>query len=370
MKMIDSAHDLRNLVDKARKIDAVAIDTEFVWNRTYFPRLGLIQIALSDEDCHLIDPLGVEDLSPLGELLADQRTVKILHDAPQDLAILHKVTGHVPKNTFDTRLAAGFACLSASLSLGNLIEELLDIKLEKNATRTNWLKRPLDQEQISYALDDVRYLRAARVILINRIIGPEIKAWLQEELDLLNSPRNYNGLNENNRYRKIRGAKSLDRQGLAILRELVVCRERIARKIDRPRGHVVNDSNLVEISKKRPTNLDQLYDTISLPDTVINRWGSQFIAAVQTGQACPKKNLPELERPIRMNKKNAQMLVYLQEFIQLKSGVQGIDPTLIGNNGELKKLVKILSKSSKSEMVRQMEGWRNVFLNDFFRFAT
>ena len=368
--MITSVNDLHTLVNRARQKDAVAIDTEFVWNRTYYPRLGLIQLALSDEDCHLIDPLTIKNLSPLGELLADQRTIKILHDAPQDLAILHKATGHIPKNIFDTRLAAGFACLPASLSLGNLIEELLDIKLEKNATRTNWLKRPLDQEQISYALDDVRYLRATRVILISRIIGPEIKAWLQEELDLLNNPHNYNGLTENNRYRKIRGATGLDRSGLAILRELVVRREHIARKINRPRGHVVKDSSLIEISKARPRHLDQLYDTTSLPTSVIDRWGSQFIAAVKAGLACSEKNLPELERPVRMNKKNAHMLECLQEFIQLKSGVQGIDPALIGNNGELKKLVKILNKSSKSEMVRQMDGWRNIFLNDFFRFAT
>ncbi len=153
--MIVSSDALHALVEKARSTDAVAIDTEFVWNRTYLPRLGLIQLALSDEDCHLIDPLALDDLSPLGELLADQQVIKILHDAPQDLAILHHETGHVPKNIFDTRLAAGFAGLPATLSLGNLINELLDINLTKTETRTNWLKRPLDEEQIQYAQDDV-----------------------------------------------------------------------------------------------------------------------------------------------------------------------------------------------------------------------
>lgn len=370
MPMITTTKDLRNLSEKARSKDAVALDTEFVWNRTYYPRLGLIQMALSDEECYLIDPLMVEDLTPLGELLADQRTIKILHDAPQDLAILYKATGYVPKNIFDTRLAAGFACLPASLSLGNLIEELLDIKLEKTATLTNWLKRPLDEEQITYALDDVRYLRAARIIIINRIIGPEIKAWLQEELDLLNSPQNYNGLTEDNRYKKIRGAKSLDRPGLAVLRELVIRRERIARKINRPRGHVVKDSILIDISKSRPLHLEELYEVTTLSAKVIDRWGSQLVAAVHAGLACPENDQPDLERTVRLNKKNTQMLERLHEFIQLKSNVQGIDPTLIGNSSELKRLVKILSKSSKSEMVRQMDGWRNTFLNDFFRYAT
>src|SRR6056297_3353400 len=111
--MITSSDALHDLVEKARLTNAVAIDTEFVWTKTYLPRLGLVQLALSDEECYLLDPLAVEDLSPFGELLADPSVVKILHDAPQDLAILHSATGFIPKNIFDTRLAAGFAGLSA-----------------------------------------------------------------------------------------------------------------------------------------------------------------------------------------------------------------------------------------------------------------
>jgi len=369
MTIITSSEALHGLIQKARATNAVAIDTEFVWTKTYFPRLGLIQLALSDEDCYLVDPLAIDNLSPLGELLGDQKVIKILHDAPQDLAILQQATGCVPKNIFDTRLAAGFASLPATLSLCNLIEELLDITLSKTQTRTNWLKRPLDEEQIEYALNDVRYLQAARVILINRIIGPEIKSWLQEELDLLNSPHNYNGLQEDNRYKKIRGAKGLDQTGLAILRELAIRRERIARKINRPRGHVVKDSFLIDISKKRLATLDQLHRSTTLSARAIENWGSQLIAATQTGLSCPVEDRPELEKPVRLNKNNNQMLDRLHEFIHLKSSVQGIDPTLIGNSNELKKLVKILNRSCKSKMVRQMEGWRNTFLNDFFRYA-
>ncbi len=367
--MITSSDALRTLIDKARASDAVAIDTEFIWTRTYLPRLGLVQLALSDEDCHLVDPLAIDDLSPLGELLADQSVIKILHDAPQDLAILHQVTGYVPKNIFDTRLAAGFAGLSATLSLGNLIQELLDISLAKTETRTNWLKRPLDDEQVHYALDDVRYLRAARIILINRIIGPEIKSWLQEELDLLNIPENYNGLTSNNRYRKIRGAKSLDAAGLSVLRELSLWRERTAKKNDRPRGHILPDGVLIEISRHRPDTMEQLTAKTSLSAKAAERWGTTLLAAVKAGLACPADSRPQPDRSIRLNRKNADTLDRLNEFIQLKSKVQGIDPMLIGNSSELKKLVKILNKSRRSQLMRQMEGWRKTFLNDFFRYA-
>ena len=136
--LIQNEAELEILVSRAKKTDAVALDTEFVWERTYYPQLGLIQIALSDEDCFLIDPLAIKNLQALGQLLSDRGVVKIFHDAPQDLAILQRATGATPQNIFDTRLAAGFASLPATLSLGNLVKELLDIDLAKDETRTNW----------------------------------------------------------------------------------------------------------------------------------------------------------------------------------------------------------------------------------------
>ena len=114
--IIQNETDLEILVARAKQTDAVAIDTEFVWERTYYPQLGLIQIALSDEDCYLIDPLAIKNLQSLGQLLSDRSIIKILHDAPQDLAILQRVTGATPQNIFDTRLAAGFSNFSAHCS--------------------------------------------------------------------------------------------------------------------------------------------------------------------------------------------------------------------------------------------------------------
>ncbi len=217
---IQNEADLDTLVHLARKTDAVALDTEFVWERTYYPQLGLIQIALSDEDCYLIDPLAIKNLQPLGKLLSDRGVIKILHDAPQDLTILQRATGATPQNIFDTRLAAGFSNLSATLSLVNLVQELLDITLSKEETRTNWLQRPLSDEQTRYALDDVRYLRAIRVVLLNRIIGPKIKSWLQEELNLLNNPASYSGPPDNERYQKIRGTQPPRQTGISYSEKL------------------------------------------------------------------------------------------------------------------------------------------------------
>jgi len=366
---IENETDLVTLVQRARKTDAVALDTEFVWERTYYPQLGLIQIALSDEDCYLIDPLAIKNLQPLGKLLSDRGVVKILHDAPQDLTILQRATGATPQNIFDTRLAAGFSNLPATLSLLNLVKELLDIKLSKDETRTNWLQRPLSEEQIRYALDDVRYLRAVRIILLNRIIGPKIKSWLQEELNLLNNPASYAGPPDNERYEKIKGHNHLDRQGLAVLKNLTTWREGVARKLDRPRGHIVKDAILLEIAKEKPLHVVDLKTRSGLSERAVSKYGTTITAITETTLQQQESTYPHPHQPIRLGKKDKAGLENLSKLISLKCQLLGIAPGLLGNGSELKRLVKTLNSTQKDEpeQLRQTDGWRKHFLQDFFR---
>lgn len=367
--LIQTESDLEILVTRAKQSDAVALDTEFVWEKTYYPQLGLIQIALSDEDCYLIDPIAIKNLQALGQLLSDRGVVKILHDAPQDLAILQRATGATPQNIFDTRLAAGFSNLPATLSLSHLVKELLDINLAKEETRTNWCQRPLTEEQISYALDDVRYLRAARILLLSRIIGPKIKSWLQEELNLLNNPATYAGPDADKRYLKIRSTSSLDQPGVAILKNLSTWRDGMARKIDRPRGHVIKDALLVELAKQKPTTLEEQKVLCGLSDNAIAKYGKIVAAVIETTLKQPEESYPAIERPIRLNQTDRDALEKLNNLINLKAGLLGIAPGLVGNALELKMLITTLNakKSDAAQQLRQTDGWRKSFLEDFFR---
>jgi len=366
---IQNETDLNTLVNLAQKTDAVALDTEFVWERTYYPQLGLIQIALSDEDCYLIDPIAVKNLQPLGKLLSDRGVIKILHDAPQDLAILQRATGATPQNIFDTRLAAGFSDLSATLSLVHLVKELLDISLSKEETRTNWLQRPLSEEQIRYALDDVRYLRAVRVVLLNRIIGPKIKSWLQEELNLLNNPASYSGPPDNVRFRKIRGNSHLDKQALAILKNLTTWREGVARKVDRPRGHVLKDNILLDIARQKPLSTSDLTTNIGLSEKATKKYAKTIVAITETTLDQKESSYPAPHYSIRLSKQEKTSMENLQNLITLKCELLGIAPSLIGNSSELKQLVKTLNSTKKNgpEQLRQTDGWRKHFLEDYFR---
>jgi len=367
--LIQNKTELETLVQQARQKDAVALDTEFVWERTYYPQLGLIQIALSDEDCFLIDPCSIKDLSPLGELLADRSIIKIFHDAPQDLIILRRATGATPQNIFDTRLAAGFSNMVATLSLGNLVKEVLDITLEKTETRTNWLQRPLTPEQISYALNDVRYLRAVRVLLLTRIIGPKIKSWLHEELNLLNNPANYSGPASDKRFNKIRGSTSLDQQSLAILKNLTVWREGVAKKKNRPRGHIIKDTVLLEIARQKIDSPETIKNDTSLSTRAFKKYGKTVAAIARQTISLPEGRYPPMQPSLKLNSGQEASLKRLNGLIALKCELLGIAPGLVGNSSELKTLVTMLSTSNaqNTTQLRQTEGWRKNLLEDFFQ---
>lgn len=367
--LIENEADLELFVHKARQTDAIALDTEFVWERTFYPRLGLIQAALSDEDCYLIDPCAIKDLTSLGQLLSDRSVIKIFHDAPQDLIILHRATGAIPQNIFDTRLAAGFSNLPETLSLSNLIKEVLDITLDKTETRTNWLQRPLSEEQISYGLNDVRYLRAVRVLLLTRIIGPKIKSWLFEELNLLNNPANYSGPAVSDRFSKIKGNSHLDRQGLAILKNLTIWREGIARKLDRPRGHVLKDTVLIEIAKQKFDSIEVVRESGILSNKAYNKYGKNVAAIVKETCKQAIDTYPVLQNSVRLNSSQKESLKNLHNLIELKCELLGIAPSLVGSNSELKLLVKMLSSTQErnSIQLKQTEGWRKNLLEDFFK---
>lgn len=363
--MITSQKDLCTLMEKAMQADSIALDTEFIWERTYYPKLGLIQLALSSDECHLIDPTTIDDLSILGELLANPEVIKILHDAPQDLAILHRATGATPVNIFDTKLAAGFCGLSSTLSLAHLIEELLDIKLQKSETRTNWLQRPLSEDQVKYALDDVRYLRAARVILLSRVYSPEVLSFLEEELKGFHNTLSYHGLTDQERYTKVKGAGSLNISSLAILRELAGWREEQARKSNKPRGHIVPDNVLVTIARNRMTTPQQITNDSGISRKAAKKYLDEMTSAIETGISCPKAQLPPSLKSPRLSEKNKQDLEKLTKMIKLKSDTKGMDPHLLGNLSELKSFIKALSNPEKLKAEKLNSGWRQKFVSEF-----
>ncbi len=361
--MIDTAPDLEALVARARRCPSVAFDTEFVWERTYYPHLGVIQVALSPEECFLVDAVALEDLSPLGALLADAGVVKILHDAQQDLTILCRATGAAGRNVFDTRVAAGFAGLKSTTSLQDLLNEVVAVELAKAETRTNWLARPLSPQQVEYAVDDVRYLQAARQGLLERAAERGHTAWLAEELELLDDPALYETADPRAYFQRIKTSRPLAPRELAVLRELGAWRETEAQRRDRPRSHVVADKALVSLARRKPITLKALHSINHLSSRGVERYGEALLQQVERGLAVGQEEWPP---PILLPADKDvldERTKWVWDHIEQRGAEKDIDPALVASRREVKDLICDGAADNGGRLAR---GWRRAFLGEDF----
>ena len=358
-EMMCASAALRALVDRLQEEAVLAFDTEFTWERTYYARLGLVQIATADGRSFLVDPLAAGDLAPLGELLANARIVKILHDAPQDLMILRRATGVAARNVFDTRLAAGFAGLASTLSLGNLLAETLDVHLAKAHTRADWLARPLAPEELDYAADDVRYLPEVAARLRDRARTAGVEAWLDEDLAALDDPELTADKPVADAYLRIRAAANLAPRPLAALRELAAWREQAARAADLPRRWLLEDGELVAIAAALP----QTPDGLKLKPPATARWGADLLAAVRRAQEMPETNLPP---PVFQPPRDAAFRKELDHAlaeIQARAAARGVDPALVCSRNDLARALQA-GPAATPEDPPLRHGWRAELAGD------
>jgi ribonuclease D len=356
--LIKTEHELNKLVAKALCMPAVAIDTEFVWERTFYPNLGLVQLAL-ERECYLIDPVCIKDLSELGRLLSEPSVCKILHDAQQDLTILKAATGVSPKNIFDTRLAYGFVGASSVLSLASLLEETLNIKLPKTETRANWVKRPLTDNMIEYACDDVKYLTELMHLIINKAEENNTISWLETEMKKFDSASLYAQIQPREYFRKLKGADNLKGRKLAVLRELAGWREKTARRKNRPRGHVIHNYSLIAMAYKCPKKINELKNIDRLSPNSIRKYGSSLINCIQKGLDTPKSLYPEqMEKLPRHRALNSTY-----KAIQTKAAELNIDPALVCSRKELNVFLNGFKDDSwkKSKLAKD---WRKEFAKE------
>ena len=251
MNVIRITAELEAACARARETGVLSLDTEFVWMRTYRPQLGIVQIGSDAENCHALDCMTGMKTDALKELIEDESIVKILHDARQDLTHLHHYTGAVPRNVFDTQLAAAFAGFPAGIGLQKLLMEAVDVGLPKTETRTDWTQRPLSEAQVKYALDDVRYLPALREELLKRADALGTRAWLEEELTKYDDASLCDDYDPNEVWKRVKTRRvRLDGRGFAVLRAVASLREEMAKKWNLPRNWLGDDESLVEMAER------------------------------------------------------------------------------------------------------------------------
>lgn len=360
--VVTSDAALVEVVEAARSGGRVAIDTEFMREKTYYARLCLVQVAV-DGRVWLVDPLAGVDLRPLTALVAAPNVEVVVHAGRQDFDIFYEMHGTVPRRVFDVQIAAGFAGLGASLPYGRLVHALCGMEIVKGEAYTDWCRRPLTQAQSRYAADDVRYLLPAADELHRRLDGSGRSGWAREEMSSLESPASYR-TDRGELWRRVSGRGTLTRRHLGMLRELAAWREECAAARDLPRGWVVKDATLVEIARRAPRTLEQLKSIRGLSGRAAERWGRDIIAAVERGRGAPP---PETgSAPARGLIGRARAVAGLADaVVRARCEGAGIAAELVATRAELDALlVDVLGGGVRPERHRLLTGWRRALAGD------
>lgn len=327
--LIESPAAVDAIVDRLRADGVAAVDTEFVWTRTYFPRLGVVQLGAADGTAWVVAAEAAG--ASLGELLADPATVKILHDARQDLALLSRVTGAWPRNIFDTQLAAGFVGLSSVISLKQLLHDLLGIDLPKTETRTDWCRRPLSPAQLDYAINDVKYAAALRTSLLERVAAQGASGWMTEDMRVYDNDALYAWPDPAEAWRRIKGTDRLSPAELNLLVRLVERRERLAIDWDLPRGWVVDDASLLEAAHahQMPGDGLRLRHRLDRSRLAVLK---QELAAVMLERVEPASD-SAASRPVQPSRR--KLVDDALAFLRQRARALGIAPELYGSRSQV-----------------------------------
>lgn len=294
--LIQSQRELEELFERLRSAPLVAVDTEAASFHRYYDRVYLLQLS-SREETAVVDPLAVESLAPLAQMLADPAIEVVFHDADYDLRLLDREYGFRATALFDTRVAAQLLN-EPGIGLAALLEKYLGVRLDKRFQRADWSARPLSPEMLSYAASDTRYLPALRDILKGKLEELGRLAWAEEEFALLDETR-WAPADGEPAYLRLKGARALRGRELAILRELYEWREAAAQRSDRATFRILNNEPMLTMAKSPPKDLAALKAIPGIGGDQAERRGREILAAVQRGLDVPERDLPRIERPPR-----------------------------------------------------------------------
>lgn len=352
MKTINETSALELFCKQAQSNTFITIDTEFIRETTYWPELCLIQVATENEAV-LIDPLssGLE-LYPLFELLRNENVTKVFHSARQDIEIFYHLTGELPNNLFDTQIAAMVCGFGASIGYEALVQKYTKAKIDKSSRYTNWAQRPLSQKQQEYAISDVTHLRTIYQKLHEKITTEDRYHWLEDELKVLNDPNTYS-IDPYSVWQKVR-VRSPKPRMLAILRELAAWREMKAQQMNVPRGRVLRDDVLVELSAAAPTNSDELNRMRGLTSNIVQNEASSILEKIKVGKELPIEDCPKTRR-IKEEVPGVNALIeMLKLLLIIKADKYHVAAKMIATSDDLEEIAR-----SQDPQVPALEGWRN-----------
>ncbi|MBL8593107.1 MAG: ribonuclease D [Devosia sp.] len=358
MELITSTDVLAAFSKRAAGYDFVTVDTEFLRETTYWPKLCLLQAATRDEAV-LIDPLAPGlDLSPFFKLLANDKVRKVFHAARQDIEIFVKLTGKVPANIFDTQVAASVCGFGDSVSYDNLVRSITKVELDKSSRFTDWSARPLTEKQKVYALADVTHLRDVYAALVKQVDDTGRWDWVEDELAVLESIHTYVVQPEHAWERlKARLAKPRD---VAALKALAAWREQRAQDTDQPRSRILKDDALIELAMQRPLNPES-FDKLRAVQRGYGRSSAaaEIVSILKDVEALPKSDLPKLPDRHRGPSPKGAVGDLLRVLLKSVAEDNGVASRIIATSDDIDALVL-----DDDADVPALKGWRRKLFGD------
>lgn len=339
MSYIDTPHELEAFCQQLKGSLWLALDTEFIRDRSYYPQLCLLQVS-DGELAACIDPLAIDDLAPLEQLIYDPVITKVFHAGRQDLEIFLLKWGRLPQPLFDTQLAATLLGLGEQVGYGNLVETRLGISLAKGQARTDWSRRPLEPAQIDYALDDVIHLGPLYLSLFEELQKLGRENWLNEDFRVLADPATYQ-IPEEMLWQKIKGQQQLKGLQLAVLQQLAIWREQRAKDADRPRRWILKDEIMLEMARRQPKSTEQLERIRGVEQGLLKRQGQALLECIAKASQLPREQWPKAKKiPARLSPNQEALCDLLMAGLRLLAREGKISPAALASRRDLEQLVK------------------------------
>ncbi len=360
--MINTQEGLLKLTDKLGREEAFAVDTEFHGERKYWPDLFLIQLAGKDGPV-AVDPLAIKDFSPLSNLFESDTPVKVIHSARNDIDVLMHHLNVQFSSVFDTQLAAAFLGHDRQTALFKLVKAECGIYPKKGHTLSDWSLRPLADDQIEYALDDVRYLLQIYRSQVKQLDAKGKLGWYNEEAETLTDPSTYNNAVPK-LFRKVKSQSKINNNRLNILWALLKWREDTAKQINKPRNFVVKDYVLGAITAMAPSNKNSLSRLRGISNGFVMKWGNEIIKVISEADNIPGSEIPYIPKHHSKPGVSARIDI-LRIFLKQESCRLGISPQLLLSKDLLNSLAKNPPDTEKDlYSLPELIGWRKEALGN------
>lgn len=360
MTILTSSEDIATFCEALADQDFITIDTEFLREKTYYPKLCLIQISGPDKDARAIDPLAANvDLSPLFDLLKNKDIIKVFHAGRQDLEIFYNMTQQVVTPIFDTQIAAMVCGYGDSIGYEKLIKNISGGTIDKSSQFTDWSLRPLSDKQLAYALGDVTHLCDAYVHLRDTLEKRGRTDWVEQEKEILTTPQTY----QNDPYKaweriKIRSPKP---KSLAILREVAALREQLAQKRNIPKAWVMRDDAIADIAGQAPKNAKQLTKIRNVSKEMAEgKTGAQILNAVKTALSSAESTWPVPKKNKQLSPIVISTIDILKMLLKVQSAEHEVASKIIASNVDIETIA-----INDDADVPALKGWRHEIFGQF-----